>query len=99
MTETVIGAIIGATIGASVTLLLAIIGGIIWIVRKFGEIEKDLGLFKETVDKRFSLLEQRVKYLEERPIYKTPVEPGDGDEHVTEVIEPEIRVRDGETKE
>ena len=99
MTETVIGAIIGATIGISVTLLLAVIGGIIWIVRKFGEVEKDLGLFKEKVDKRFSLLEQRVKYLEEHPIYKTPVKPGDGDEHVTEVIEPEIRVRDRETKE
>ena len=51
------------------------------------------------MDKRFSLLEQRVKYLEERPIYKTPVKPGDGDEHVTEVIEPEIRVRDRGTKE
>ena len=40
MTETVIGAIIGATIGVSVTLLLAIIGGIIWVFRKFGEVEK-----------------------------------------------------------
>ena len=99
MTETVIGAIIGSTIGISVTLLLAIIGGIIWVVRKFGEVEKDLALFKETMDKRFSLLEQRVKYLEERPIYKTPVKPGDGDEHVSEVIEPEISVRNGETKE
>lgn len=42
-----------AVIGAATALLLAIIGGIIWIVREFGK-----------SDKRVSLLEQKVEHLE-----------------------------------
>ena len=53
-----------ALIAAGVPILLAIVGGIIWIVREFGR-----------VNSRLSLLERSVKRLEDAPIYQTPVQP------------------------
>ncbi|MDE0397647.1 hypothetical protein F4054_10845 [Candidatus Poribacteria bacterium] len=57
--------VIIALIAAGVPVLLAVVGGIIWIVREFGK-----------VNSRLSLLEQSVKRLEDSPIYKAPFQPG-----------------------
>ena len=56
--------VIVALLAAGVPLLLAIVGGIIWIVREFGK-----------VNSRLSLLERSVKRLEDAPIYQAPVQP------------------------
>ncbi len=56
--------VIVALLAAGVPLLLAIVGGIIWIVREFGK-----------MNSRISLLERNVKRLEDAPIYQTPVQP------------------------
>ena len=56
--------IIATLIAAGVPIFLAIVGGIIWIVREFGK-----------VNSRLSLLEQTVKRLGDSPIYKTPFQP------------------------
>ena len=56
--------VIATLIAAGVPVLLAIVGGIIWIVREFGK-----------VNARLSLLEQTVKRLEDSPIYKMPFQP------------------------
>jgi uncharacterized ion transporter superfamily protein YfcC len=53
-----------ALLAAGVPILLAIVGGIIWIVREFGKVNSQL-----------SLLERSVKRLEDTPIYQTPVQP------------------------
>ena len=58
--------VIVAVLAAGVPILLAIVGGIIWIVREFGK-----------VNSRLSLLEQSVKRLEDSPIYQAPVQPGE----------------------
>ena len=57
--------VIATLIAAGVPVFLAIVGGIIWIVREFGK-----------VNSRLSLLEQSVKRLEVSPIYKAPFQPG-----------------------
>ena len=57
--------VIVTLIAAGVPIFLAIIGGIIWVVREFGK-----------VNSRLSLLEQSVKSLEDSPIYQGPVQPG-----------------------
>lgn len=57
--------VIATLIAAGVPILLAIVGGIIWIVREFGK-----------VNSRLSLLERSVKRLEDSPIYQVPVQPG-----------------------
>ena len=57
--------VIIALLAAGVPVLLAVVGGIIWIVREFGK-----------VNSRLSLLEQSVKRLEDSPIYQGPVQPG-----------------------
>lgn len=51
--------VIIASLAAGVPVLLAVVGGIIWIVREFGK-----------VNSRLSLLEQSVKRLEDSPIWK-----------------------------
>ena len=56
--------VIATLIAAGVPIFLAIVGGIIWIVREFGKINS-----------RLSLLEQSVKRLENSPIYQGPVQP------------------------
>lgn len=56
--------VIAALFAAGIPLLLAIVGGIIWIVREFGK-----------VNSRLSLLERSVKRLEDAPIYQAPVQP------------------------
>ena len=53
--------VIVALLAAGVPVLLAIVGGIIWIVREFGKINA-----------RLSLLERSVKRLEDSPIYQAP---------------------------
>ena len=55
--------VVVALLAAGVPLLLAIVGGIIWIVREFGK-----------MNSRISLLERNVKRLEDAPIYQTPVQ-------------------------
>ena len=57
--------VIVTLLAAGVPVLLAIVGGIIWIVREFGK-----------VNSRLSLLEQSMKRLEDLPIYKAPFQPG-----------------------
>ena len=57
--------VIATLIAAGVPVFLAIVGGIIWIVREFGK-----------VNSRLSLLERSVKRLEDSPIYQVPVQPG-----------------------
>lgn len=57
--------VIAALLAAGVPVFLAIVGGIIWIVREFGK-----------VNARLSLLERSVKRLEDSPIYQVPVQPG-----------------------
>ena len=57
--------VIVGLLAAGVPLLLAIVGGIIWIVREFGR-----------VNSRLSLLERRVELLEDAPIYQAPFQPG-----------------------
>ena len=57
--------VIATLIAAGVPVFLAIVGGIIWIVREFGK-----------VNARLSLLERSVKRLENSPIYQVPVQPG-----------------------
>lgn len=57
--------VIVTLLAAGVPVLLAIVGGIIWIVREFGK-----------VNSRLSLLEQSIKRLEDSPIYKAPFQPG-----------------------
>ncbi|MDE0011939.1 MAG: hypothetical protein OXU36_12370 [Candidatus Poribacteria bacterium] len=57
--------IIIALLAAGVPILLAVVGGIIWIVREFGK-----------VNSRLSLLERSVKRLEDSPIYQAPIQPG-----------------------
>lgn len=56
--------VIAALLTAGIPLLLAIVGGIIWIVREFGK-----------VNSRLSLLERSVKRLEDDAIYQAPVQP------------------------
>lgn len=56
--------IIIALLAAGVPIFLAIVGGIIWIVREFGK-----------VNSRLSLLERGVKRLEDSPIYQAPIQP------------------------
>ena len=56
--------IIIALLAAGVPIFLAIVGGIIWIVREFGK-----------VNSRLSLLERSVKRLEDSPIYQAPIQP------------------------
>ena len=58
--------VIATLIAAGVPILLAIVGGIIWVVREFGK-----------VNARLSLLEQSVKRLEDVPIYQAPVQPSE----------------------
>ena len=53
--------VIATLIAAGVPILLAIVGGIIWVVREFGK-----------VNSRLSLLERSVKRLEDSPIYQVP---------------------------
>lgn len=55
--------VIAALLAAGVPLLLAVVGGIIWIVREFGK-----------VNSRLSLLERNVKRLEDDAIYQAPVQ-------------------------
>jgi len=57
--------IIIALLAAGGPILLAVVGGIIWIVREFGK-----------VNSRLSLLERSVKRLEDSPIYQAPIQPG-----------------------
>lgn len=57
--------VIATLIAAGVPIFLAIVGGIIWVVREFGK-----------VNSRLSLLERSVKPLEDSPIYQVPVQPG-----------------------
>ncbi len=57
--------VIIALLAAGVPVLLAIVGGIIWIVREFRK-----------VNSRLSLLEQSVKHLKDSPVYQGPVQPG-----------------------
>ena len=57
--------VIATLIAAGVPVFLAIVGGIIWIVREFGKINS-----------RLSLLEQSVKHLKDSPVYQGPVQPG-----------------------
>jgi hypothetical protein len=57
--------VIIALLAAGIPVFLAIVGGIIWVVREFGK-----------VNSRLSLLEQSVKSLEDSPIYQGPVQPG-----------------------
>ena len=57
--------VLAALLAAGAPILLAIVGGIIWIVREFGKINS-----------RLSLLERSVKRLETSPIYKAPFQPG-----------------------
>ena len=57
--------VIVALLAAGVPVLLAIVGGIIWIVREFGKINS-----------RLSLIERSMKRLEDMPIYQAPVQPG-----------------------
>ncbi len=52
--------VIVALLAAGVPVLLAIVGGIIWIVREFGRLNS-----------RLSLLERSVKRLEDSPVYQT----------------------------
>ena len=82
MMETVVGAVIGAVIGAATTLLIATIGGIIWIVRKFGEMNRDLSVLKEIVNSRFSSLEQRLTHLENLSLYKSTARHRDTEQPV-----------------
>ena len=56
--------IIIALLAAGVPIFLAIVGGIIWIVREVGKINA-----------RLSLLERSVKRLEDSPIYQAPIQP------------------------
>ena len=56
--------VIATLIAARVPIFLAIVGGIIWIVREFGEINSG-----------WSLLEQSVKHLKDSPVYQGPVRP------------------------
>lgn len=56
--------IIIALLAAGVPIFLAIVGGIIWIVREFGKINA-----------RLSILERSVKRLEDSPIYQAPIQP------------------------
>ena len=56
--------VIAALLAAGIPLLIAVVGGIIWIVREFGR-----------VNSRLSLLERSLKRLEDAPIYQTPVQP------------------------
>ena len=56
--------VIVALLAAGVPVLLAIVGGIIWIVREFGK-----------VNSRLSLLERSVKRLEDSPVYQAPIQP------------------------
>ena len=56
--------VIAALLAAGVPVLLAIVGGIIWIVREFGK-----------VNARLALLERNVKRLEDFSTYETPVQP------------------------
>ena len=56
--------IIIALLAAGVPILLAVVGGIIWIVREFGK-----------VNSRLSLLKRSVKRLEDSPIYQAPIQP------------------------
>ena len=58
--------VIVALLAAGVPILLAIVGGIIWVVREFGK-----------VNSRLSLLEQSVERLEDIPIYQAPVQPSE----------------------
>ena len=53
--------VITTLIAAGVPIFLAIVGGIIWIVREFGK-----------VNSRLFLLERSVKRLEDSPIYQSP---------------------------
>lgn len=57
--------VIATLIAAGVPVFLAVVGGIIWIVREFGKINS-----------RLSLLEQSVKHLKDSPVYQGPVQPG-----------------------
>jgi uncharacterized ion transporter superfamily protein YfcC len=57
--------VIIALLAAGIPVFLAIVGGIIWVVREFGK-----------VNSRLSLLERSVKPLEDSPIYQVPVQPG-----------------------
>ena len=57
--------VIATLVAAGVPVFLAIVGGIIWIVREFGKINS-----------RLSLLEQSVKHLKDSPVYQGPVQPG-----------------------
>lgn len=57
--------VIATLVAAGVPVFLAIVGGIIWIVREFGKINSWL-----------SLLEQSVKHLKDSPVYQGPVQPG-----------------------
>ena len=60
--------VIVALLAAGVPVLLAIVGGIIWIVREFGRLNS-----------RLSLLEQSVKRLEDSPVYQTPFQLEQGE--------------------
>ena len=57
--------VIATLIAAGVPIFLAIVGGIIWIVREFGK-----------VNSRLFLLERSVKRLENFPLYQVPVRLG-----------------------
>ena len=57
--------VIATLIAAGIPVFLAIVGGIIWIVREFGKINS-----------RLPLLEQSVKHLKDSPVYQGPVQPG-----------------------
>ena len=57
--------VIATLIAAGVPIFLAIVGGIIWIVREFGK-----------VNSRLFLLERSVKRLENLPLYQVPVQLG-----------------------
>lgn len=60
--------VIVALLAAGVPVLLAIVGGIIWIVREFGRLNS-----------RLSLLERSVKRLEDSPVYQTPFQLEQGE--------------------
>ena len=56
--------VIATLIAAGVPVFLAIVGGIIWIVREFGKINS-----------RLSLLGQSVKHLKDSPVYQDLFNP------------------------
>ena len=76
--------VLAALLAAGAPILLAIVGGIIWVVREFGKINS-----------RLSLLEWSVRRLEDSPIYKAPFQPGQGEN--VERFEIIIRPKQSET--